>query len=112
MQSGNRLFRPDEAILSPDWISNERIITKASLLAGVGFALAMYCRETGCSSHDFSCRPGFGAPLVGNDFSSRTCTPPPRVQTPLRPSGTENGNSLEKGVNIHAYRRTDIEMLK
>ena len=43
-------------------------ITKVSLLAGVGFALAMNWRQTGCSLHDFSCRAGFGPhPPVGHD---------------------------------------------
>ena len=70
----------------------------------------MYCRETGYSSHDFSCRTGFGAPWLEMIFHLETVPPPPRVQTPLHPSGTENGNSLEKGVNIHVYRHRDVDI--
>ena len=36
-------------------------ITKASLLAGVGFALAMNCGQTGYCAPDVSGRTGFGA---------------------------------------------------
>ena len=53
----------------------------------------------------------FRGPLsIGNDFHLEPGTPPPRVQTPLRPSGTENGNSLEKGVNIQTYRHRDVDI--
>ena len=38
-------------------------ITKASLLAGVGLALAMYCRETGRSSRDFHAELVLGPPV-------------------------------------------------
>ena len=51
-------------ICFPVWLvmSGSSIVTKASLLAGVGFALAMYCRETGCSSHDFHAELVSGSP--------------------------------------------------
>ena len=58
------------------------VITKASLLAGVGFALAMYCRETGYSSHDFSCRTGFGAPWLEMIFHLEPVPPPPAGSNP------------------------------
>ena len=58
-------------------------IAKASLLAGVGFPLAMYCRETGYSSHDFSCRTGFGAPWLEMIFHLEPVHPP----FPLPPPG-------------------------
>ena len=59
------------------------IIPKASLLAGVRFALAMYCRETGYSSHDCSFRTGFGAleMIYHLEPVPPPCTPPPHVQT-------------------------------
>ena len=41
----------------------EDIVTKASLLAGVGLALAMYCRETGRSSRDFHAELVLGPPV-------------------------------------------------
>ena len=39
-------------------------ITKAGLLAGAGFALAMNWGQTGCSFHDLSPRTVFGTPLL------------------------------------------------
>ena len=40
-------------------------VRTASLLAGVGFALAMNWGQTGSSCHDFSCRTFFGTPFAG-----------------------------------------------
>ena len=47
------------------WGGRHGLITKASLLAGVGFALAMNWGQTGRSCHGFSSRTGFGSPLFG-----------------------------------------------
>jgi len=59
---------------------------KASLLAGVGFALAMNGGQTGRSCRDFSRRTLFWPSPVRHDKSCRTMTPsPPWAQTPLRP---------------------------
>ena len=44
-----------------------KFITKASLLGGVGFALAMNWGQTGYSFHDGSCRPVLVTPHVGHD---------------------------------------------
>ena len=57
--------------------------TKASLLAGVWFAVAMNWGQTGYSLHDLSCRTGFGALLldtIGNvalwPFGLKPCVHP------------------------------------
>ena len=87
------------------------LFTKASLLAGVGFCFSNVLPGDWIQLAWFFMPNWLRGPLVGNDFSSRTCTPPPpRVQTPLRPFVTENGNSLEKGVNIQIYRHGDVDI--
>ena len=65
---------------TPGYLCPIGLITKASLLGGVGFAVAMNWGQTACSFHDFSCRTGFGAPLldiINHVISCRTVTTPP-----------------------------------
>ena len=73
-----------------------RSIRKASLLAGVGFALEMNWGQTGYSALDVSGRTGFGAPrfsLINHLYS------PPRAQTPIQPSQPHPGYI----IFIHFY---------
>ena len=73
---------------TPGYLCPIGLITKASLLGGVGFAVAMNWGQTACSFHDFSCRTGFGAPLldiINHVISCRTVTTPPFGLKP-RPS--------------------------
>ena len=61
-------------------------LTKASLLAGAGFAFPVNWGQTGRSCHYFSSQLCFGPP-VPRDQSYRTVTPLRlKPQTPLRPS--------------------------
>jgi len=70
---------------TPGYLCPIGLITKASLLGGVGFAVAMNWGQTGCSFHDLSCRTGFGAPLldiINHVISCRTVTTPPSGSNP------------------------------
>ena len=83
------------------------LITKASLVAGVRFALATYCRETGHSSRDFSFRTGFGAPWLEMIFISNLYPPPPAGSNP---AASIQNVGAEKGVNIQTYRHKDADI--
>ena len=67
-----------------------KIVTKASLLAGVGFALAMNWGQTRCSCHDLSGRTGFGAPGWTWFNHVELWPPPPRGLKPrcVHPAGS------------------------
>ena len=58
-------------------------ITKAGLLAGAGFALAMNWGQTGCSFHDLSPRTVFGTPLLDMINHVELWTPPLRASNPV-----------------------------
>ena len=71
-------------------------MTKASLLSGVGFALAMSWGQTGRSCHDLSCRTGFGSPLL--DMINH-------VELWPRPVGSNPAASIPLGFHLRPHVR-------
>ena len=77
-------------------------VTKTSLLAGVGFALAMNWGQTGYSLHDLhveSCRTSFGAPLL--DMMNHLELLPPHLRC-IQPPGFH----LRPGARMPTHRYT------